>query len=91
MELDYKSGGQISEATLDTNGDGNVNGADRSVAGMQLNAISSAPAILGGFGTADAPNSLENKYFNQSSGNMFRALESANALNNRRMSWRQIR
>ena len=90
MELNYKTGGRIATPVLDTNGDGVINGSDSIAGGQRLTAISSSPAILGGFGDASNPNSLENKYLNQSTGSIQRVLETGNPLSSRRMSWRQL-
>jgi type IV pilus assembly protein PilY1 len=89
MEIDYLTGGQLTERTLDTNGDNVVTAADALVAGKQLEGIASSPAIQGGYGSEQAP--LENKYMNQSTGNVARVLESSAQWANRRMSWRQER
>jgi hypothetical protein len=59
------------------------------VAGKQLEGIASSPAIQGGYGNDQSP--LENKYMNQSTGNVARVLESSAQFANRRMSWRQER
>lgn len=89
MEIDYLTGGQLPIRTLDTNGDNLVTTADALVAGMQLAGISSAPAIQTGYGSETTP--LENKYLNQSSGNVATVRESSSPFSSRRMSWRQER
>jgi type IV pilus assembly protein PilY1 len=89
MEIDYLTGGQLPIRTLDTNGDNLVSAADALVAGKQLAGISSAPAIQTGYGSETAP--LENKYLNQSSGNVATVRESSSPFSSRRMSWRQER
>jgi len=89
MEIDYLTGGQLIERTLDTNGDNLITVADTLVAGLQLEGIASSPAIQGGYGSDQLP--LENKYMNQSTGNVARVLESSAQYANRRMSWRQER
>jgi type IV pilus assembly protein PilY1 len=88
MELDFKSGAQLTQATLDTNGDGTVDGSDALVGGVALSVISSSPVVQTGYGTEANP--LENKYLNQSSGNVARVLESSSQLGNRRVSWREV-
>lgn len=90
MELSYKTGGRITVPVLDTNKDGLIDSSDSVAGGVKLSAISSTPAILGGFGDTANPDSLENKYMNQSTGALRRVLETADPLANRRMSWRQI-
>ena len=87
MEVNYSTGGQLTDKPFDTNKDGVVDGSDQSAAGEALSAISSSPAVQSGYGTSASP--LENKYLNQSSGNIARVLESGSRLANRRMSWRQ--
>ena len=89
MEVDYLGGGQLNERTIDTNGDGQITAADALVAGSPLAGIASSPAIQGGYGSDQVP--LENKYMNQSTGNVARVLESSAQFANRRMSWRQER
>ena len=87
FELDFQSGGQLTVAPFDTDGDGDVDAFDTITSAMQLDGISSGPAVLNGFGPTTSP--LENKYLNQSTGVVRRVLESATARGNRRMSWRQ--
>lgn len=89
MEIDYLTGGQLPERTLDTNHDNLVTVADTLVAGVQLEGIPSSPAIQTGYGSDQVP--LENKYMNQSTGEVARLLESGTQFANRRMSWRQER
>ncbi len=84
MELNYRTGGKIAAPILDTNNDGQIDNNDQIAGGQRLDAISSAPSILGGFG------GNENKYMNQSTGAMERVLETSNPLASRRMSWRQL-
>jgi type IV pilus assembly protein PilY1 len=88
MELDFKSGAQLTQATLDTNGDGKVDSSDALVGGVAMSVISSSPVVQTGYGTEADP--LENKYLNQSSGNVARVLESSSRLGNRRVSWREV-
>ena len=89
MELDFKNGGQLPAAPFDTNNDGNVNGSDALIAGAQLSTISSSPVAQSGYGTETNP--LENKYLNQSSGNVAKVLESSSLFGNRRTSWIEVR
>jgi len=89
MELNYKNGGQLPAAPFDTNNDGNVNGSDALIAGAQLSTISSSPVAQSGYGTETNP--LENKYLNQSSGNVAKVLESSSLFGNRRTSWIEVR
>jgi type IV pilus assembly protein PilY1 len=88
MELDFKTGAQLTQPTLDTNDDGTVDGSDALVGGVALQVISSSPVVQTGYGTESNP--LENKYLNQSNGNVERVLESASQLGNRRVSWREV-
>ncbi|MEO8308869.1 MAG: PilC/PilY family type IV pilus protein [Pseudomonadota bacterium] len=94
MEVDYLGGGRLGKAVFDVNQDGVVNDADivafstaQQASGVRLDAISSSPSVVRGFGT---DGSLENKYLNQSTGAIARVLESGEPLANRRTSWRQI-
>jgi type IV pilus assembly protein PilY1 len=89
MELDFKTGGQLPSAPFDTNGDGKIDSSDTRNAGAQLSAISSSPVAQSGSGTESNP--LENKYLNQSTGNVARVLESASLFGNRRTSWIEVR
>jgi len=89
MELDFKTGGQLPSAPFDTNNDGNVDSNDARIAGAQLSVISSSPVAQSGYGTETNP--LENKYLNQSSGNVARVLESSSLFGNRRTSWIEVR
>lgn len=89
MEVDYLTGGQLPERTLDTNGDNLITVADAMIAGVQLEGIASSPVIQGGYGSDQVP--MENKYMNQSTGEVARLLESSAQFANRRMSWRQER
>jgi type IV pilus assembly protein PilY1 len=89
MELDYKNGGQLPSAPFDTNNDGTVNGSDALIAGTQLSVISSSPVAQSGYGTETNP--LENKYLNQSTGNVARVLEASSLFGNRRTSWIEVR
>ena len=89
MELDFKNGGQLPAAPFDTNNDGTVNGSDALIAGAQLSTISSSPVAQSGYGTETNP--LENKYLNQSSGNVAKVLESSSLFGNRRTSWIEVR
>ena len=89
MELDFKTGGQLPSATFDTNGDGTVDSNDARIAGVQQNAINSSPVVQSGAGNESNP--LENKYFNQSTGNVARLLESSSLFGNRRTSWIEVR
>ncbi len=86
-ELDYRSGGQLTEAPFDTNGDGSVNSADAITAAVAVDGISSSASVLGGFGTAQAP--TEQKLLNLSTGAIASVRERSSALGNRRMSWRE--
>jgi type IV pilus assembly protein PilY1 len=94
MEVDYLGGGRLNKAVFDVNQDGVVNDADivafspsQHAAGVRLDAISSSPSVVRGFG---GDGSLENKYLNESTGAIARVLESGEPLSNRRTSWRQI-
>jgi type IV pilus assembly protein PilY1 len=94
MEVDYLSGGRLNKAVFDVNQDGVVNDLDivaftpsQHAAGVRLDAISSSPSVVRGFG---GDGSLENKYLNESTGAIARVLESGEPLANRRTSWRQI-
>jgi type IV pilus assembly protein PilY1 len=95
MEIDYLSGGRLNIAVFDVNGDGKIDGVDIAAfpggsvhaSGVRLDAISSSPSVVRGFGD---DGSLENKYLNQSSGAIARVLESGEPLSNRRTSWREI-
>lgn len=96
MEIDYLSGGRFDKAAFDVSGDGKVDDADivafptngsLHASGLRLDAISSSPSVVRGFGE---DGSLENKYLNQSSGEVARVLESGEPLSNRRTSWREI-
>jgi len=89
MEVDYLSGGQLANRTLDTNNDRQVNASDTAVAGVQIQAISSAPVIQGGYGSEAAP--LENLYMNTSSAQIQNLVQSSVPFSSRRMSWRQER
>jgi type IV pilus assembly protein PilY1 len=89
MELDFKTGGQLPSAPFDTNNDGNVDSSDARIAGAQLSVISSSPVAQSGYGTEANP--LENKYLNQSSGNVAKVLESSSLFGNRRTSWIEVR
>ncbi len=95
MEIDYQSGARLNQAVFDVNGDGTIDGSDilaftsgtSHAAGVRIDAIASSPSVVRGFGDEGA---LENKYLNQSNGNIARVLESGEPLANRRTSWRQI-
>jgi type IV pilus assembly protein PilY1 len=94
MEVDYLGGGRLNKAVFDVNQDGVVNDLDivafspsQHAAGVRLDAISSSPSVVRGFG---GDGSLENKYLNESTGAIARVLESGEPLANRRTSWRQI-
>ncbi len=89
MELDFKTGGQLPSAPFDTNNDGTVDSSDARIAGAQLSVISSSPVAQSGYGTETNP--LENKYLNQSSGNVAKVLESSSLFGNRRTSWIEVR
>jgi type IV pilus assembly protein PilY1 len=89
MELDFKNGGQLPTAPFDTNNDGTVDSSDARIAGAQLSVISSSPVAQSGYGTETNP--LENKYLNQSSGNVAKVLESSSLFGNRRTSWIEVR
>ena len=89
MELNFKNGGQLPSAPFDTNNDGTVDGSDALIAGAQLSTISSSPVAQSGYGTETNP--LENKYLNQSSGNVAKVLESSSLFGNRRTSWIEVR
>jgi type IV pilus assembly protein PilY1 len=95
MEIDYLNGARLNKAVFDVNGDGTIDGSDilafttgtSHAAGVRIDAIASSPSVVRGFGDEGA---LENKYLNQSNGNIARVLESGEPLANRRTSWRQI-
>jgi type IV pilus assembly protein PilY1 len=89
MELDFKTGGQLPSAPFDTNNDGKIDSSDARNGGEQLSAISSSPVAQSGSGNEANP--LENKYLNQSTGNVARVLESASLFGNRRTSWIEVR
>jgi type IV pilus assembly protein PilY1 len=89
MELDFKNGGQLPSAAFDTNGDGVVDSNDGRNGGEQLDAISSSAVVQSGAG--DDAHPAENKYLNQSSGNVARVLESSSLFGNRRTSWIEVR
>jgi hypothetical protein len=76
---------------FDTNGDSRIDSTDTLASGIKFAGISSQPSILGGFGPAGEEGTLEHSYSNQSNSNIANILQSANPLNSRRMSWRQIR
>lgn len=85
MEIDYLTGGQSAQRTLDTNGDNQVTAADALVGGLQLASIASSATVRG----RDDAN--ENKFLNAADGNILRVLEASGGLTNRRLSWRQER
>ena len=88
MELDFASGAQLTAAPFDTNHDDTVDGNDTRTGGQELEVISSSPVAQAGYGTESNP--LENKYLNQSTGNVVRVLESGSRAGSRRTSWREI-
>ena len=88
MELDFASGSQLGSAPFDTNNDNTIDGTDARTGGQELQVISSSPVAQGGYGTESNP--LENKYLNQSTGNVVRVLESASRSGSRRTSWREL-
>ena len=98
MEIDYLNGAQPSTPPFDANRDGVVNaddavnfaallGGNRAPSGLKLDAISSSPAVVSGFG---ADGGLENKYLNQSTGAIRVVGEAGEPLASRRSSWREV-
>jgi type IV pilus assembly protein PilY1 len=95
MEVDYLWGTRLDKAVFDVDASGAIDDSDLVVfpgvaahaSGARLDAISSSPSVVRGFGV---DGSLENKYLNQSSGDIARVLESGEPLSNRRTSWREI-
>jgi type IV pilus assembly protein PilY1 len=95
MELDYLGGGRLLTPTFDVNLDGVVNNTDvvafsstQVPAGVRLDAISSTPSVVRGFGSDDNPQEM--LYMNTSNGSTDQKGNRGEPLALRRSSWRQV-
>ncbi len=97
MEVDVMTGNRYDKPTFDTNGDDSIsigdlvtyNSESENTSGRQITSIPAAPGFLYAPLVA-GQTAKENKYVNESSGNVEKILEGAGSGAQGRKSWRQI-